>query len=137
MLEGLHRNPMSIAIPQRVHCPGRVATLVHREDWDKISGSDVLPDEDVAWGVAYTIHPVYVVEVRDYLDYREKDGYMLETLDIYNVDANGDDRVVIYNVGLRTQSCFLRSIADLASSRLIAMLAATTIHPSADRTSRM
>ncbi|KAH6903408.1 ChaC-like protein [Coprinopsis sp. MPI-PUGE-AT-0042] len=95
--------------------PGRVVTLVHKEDWDKFSGSDTFPDEDVVWGVAYTIDPVYVAEVRDYLDYREKDGYTLETLDIYNVDANGDDQVVIHNaycyVGRNDNPSFIGSEA--------------------------
>ncbi|KAG2024092.1 hypothetical protein CC2G_001681 [Coprinopsis cinerea AmutBmut pab1-1] len=77
--------------------PGRVVTLVHKEDWDKFSGSDAFPDEDVVWGIAYTIDPAYVAEVRDYLDYREKDGYTLETLDIYNVDSQGNESVIIHN----------------------------------------
>ncbi|TFK23729.1 ChaC-like protein [Coprinopsis marcescibilis] len=77
--------------------PGRVVTLVHKRDWDKISQSDAFPDEDTVWGVAYTIDPAYVAEVRDYLDYREKDGYTLETLDVYGVDANGKDTIIIHD----------------------------------------
>ncbi|KAG5640681.1 hypothetical protein DXG03_007545, partial [Asterophora parasitica] len=73
--------------------PGRVVTLVHKEDWDKFAGSDAFPDDDVVWGIAYTIDPAYEAEVRDYLDYREKDGYTLETLDIYG--TNGDKEEVI------------------------------------------
>ncbi|KAF8629008.1 hypothetical protein AX17_005864 [Amanita inopinata Kibby_2008] len=52
--------------------PGRVVTLVHKEDWDSFSDSDSFPDDDIVWGIAYTIDPAYVSEVRDYLDYREK-----------------------------------------------------------------
>ncbi|KAF8060745.1 ChaC-like protein [Lyophyllum atratum] len=73
--------------------PGRVVTLVHKEDWDKFSASDPFPDDDVVWGIAYTIDPAYESEVRDYLDYREKDGYNMETLDIYGMD--GDEETVI------------------------------------------
>jgi len=77
--------------------PGRVVTLVHKEDWDKFSGSDAFPDDDIVWGIAYTIDPVYEAEVRDYLDYREKDGYTLETLDIHGINDEGVECVIIRN----------------------------------------
>ncbi|KDR70048.1 hypothetical protein GALMADRAFT_255421 [Galerina marginata CBS 339.88] len=77
--------------------PGRVVTLVHKEDWDKFSGSDAFPDDDTVWGIGYTIDPVYEAEVRDYLDYREKDGYTMETLDVYSVDDDGREKVIIHN----------------------------------------
>lgn len=76
--------------------PGRVVTLIHKEDWDAFSGSDPFPDDDVVWGIAYTIDPQYESEVRDYLDYREKDGYTLEQLDVYGVE-HGHEKVVIQN----------------------------------------
>ncbi|KAH8101460.1 ChaC-like protein [Cristinia sonorae] len=76
--------------------PGRVVTLVHKEDWDAFSGSDLFPDEDVVWGVAYTIDPLYESEVREYLDYREKDGYTLEELDVYGV-VEGKEVVLRHN----------------------------------------
>lgn len=61
-----------------------MVTLVHKEDWDKFSQSvskiirprrtlsecilqDAFPDDDTVWGVAYTIDPAYVAEVREYL----------------------------------------------------------------------
>ncbi|KAF8055622.1 ChaC-like protein [Lyophyllum atratum] len=75
--------------------PGRVVTLVHKEDWDKFSASDPFPDDDVVWGIAYTIDPAYESEVRDYLDYREKDGYTMETLDIYGMDGK-EETVIIH-----------------------------------------
>ncbi|KAF5347561.1 hypothetical protein D9756_010636 [Leucocoprinus leucothites] len=58
--------------------PGRVVTLVHKEDWDRFSGSDAFPDEDVVW------------------DYREKDGYTMETLDIHSV-IDGKEQTIIHN----------------------------------------
>ncbi|KAF8883822.1 ChaC-like protein [Infundibulicybe gibba] len=77
--------------------PGRVVTLVHKEEWDKFSGSDPFPDDDIVWGIAYTIDPVFEAEVREYLDYREKDGYTMETLDIYGIDqTTGTERVLIH-----------------------------------------
>ncbi|KJA20885.1 hypothetical protein HYPSUDRAFT_203470 [Hypholoma sublateritium FD-334 SS-4] len=77
--------------------PGRVVTLVHKEEWDKFSGSDAFPNDDIVWGIAYTIDPVYEAEVRDYLDYREKDGYTMETLDIYGLDTAGAETTLIRN----------------------------------------
>jgi len=68
--------------------------LIHKKDWDKFSGADAFPDEDVVWGIAYTIDPAFEVEVRAYLDYREKDGYTLETLDIYGI-VDGHEKVNI------------------------------------------
>ncbi|KAI5992246.1 ChaC-like protein [Pisolithus albus] len=76
--------------------PGRVVTLIHKEDWDHFSASDAFPDEDVVLGIAYTINPLYESEVRDYLDYREKDGYTLETLDVYTIE-DGIDKVIVHN----------------------------------------
>ncbi|KZT65983.1 ChaC-like protein [Daedalea quercina L-15889] len=92
--------------------PGRVVTLVHKEDWDAFSGSDPFPDDDVVWGVAYTIDPEYESEVRDYLDYREKDGYSLEQLDIWGI-VDGREQVVFHNafcyVGHNTNASFIGS----------------------------
>uniref|UniRef100_A0A0W0EZN8 glutathione-specific gamma-glutamylcyclotransferase n=1 Tax=Moniliophthora roreri TaxID=221103 RepID=A0A0W0EZN8_MONRR len=87
----LHKSPMTI------ENPGRVVTLIHKEDWDAFSDSDPFPDEDVVW--AYTIDPVYEAEVRDYLDYREKDGYTMETLDVYGVnEQTGQETVLLHGV---------------------------------------
>ncbi|KAI9453656.1 ChaC-like protein [Lactarius psammicola] len=65
--------------------PGRVVTLVHQEDWAAFSSADSFPHEDVVWGVAFTIDPVHATEVRAYLDYREKDGYTLERVDVHGL----------------------------------------------------
>ncbi|KAL1692213.1 ChaC-like protein [Schizophyllum commune] len=89
--------------------PGRVVTLIHKEEWDSFSGKDAFPDEDVVWGIAYTIDPAYESEVRDYLDYREKDGYTLETIDIYGI-VDGKEEVIIPNVisrPLRWHECYV------------------------------
>ncbi|KAH9065015.1 ChaC-like protein [Lactarius vividus] len=63
--------------------PGRVVTLVHQEHWAAFSSADSFPHEDVVWGVAFTIDPAHAAEVRAYLDYREKDGYTLERVDVH------------------------------------------------------
>ncbi len=72
----------------------------------------------VCTGIAYTIDPLYESEVRDYLgtlsidsfhpsdprintfiisDYREKDGYTLEEIDIYGVQ-DGKEVIVHHKV---------------------------------------
>ena len=76
-------------------------TLVRAEDWHSLPHADDLKDGDLVWGVAYRIDPVYVPEVRAYLDHREKDGYSCQTVDVMNVH-DGVERVVVKAV-----SCLL------------------------------
>jgi len=92
--------------------PGRVVTLIHKEDWDVFSGLDPFPGEDVVWGIAYTIDPQYESEVRDYLDYREKDGYTIEEIDVWGIE-DGREVVVASKcftyVGLPSNPSFIGS----------------------------
>ncbi|KAL5495798.1 hypothetical protein ACEPAI_1262 [Sanghuangporus weigelae] len=81
--------------------PGRVVTLVHKEDWDRFSSKDPFPEEDIVWGIAYTIDPQHDEVVREYLDYREKDGYTVESVDVYDVE-DGQEKVVIHGVIVRS-----------------------------------
>ncbi|KIJ58935.1 hypothetical protein HYDPIDRAFT_101741 [Hydnomerulius pinastri MD-312] len=107
--------------------PGRVVTLIHKEDWDRFSASDAFPDEDTYMlmpdhpaGVAYTIDPLYEAEVRDYLDYREKDGYTMETLDIYTIE-NGTEKIIIHDcyVGRPDNPSFIGSeLLDVLAERI-------------------
>jgi len=76
--------------------PGRAVTLIHKEDWDHYSASDPYPNDDTVWGIAYTIDPVHEKEARVYLDHRERNGYTLETMDVYDI-VDGEVRVVIHN----------------------------------------
>ncbi|KAF8959828.1 ChaC-like protein [Flammula alnicola] len=82
--------------------PGRVVTLVHKEEWDKFSQSDAFPHDDTVWGVAYTIDPVHETEVR--WIYNGK-------LDIYGVGTDGDEIVIISNsyVGRNDNPSFIGS----------------------------
>jgi len=75
--------------------PGRVVTLVHQEDWAAFSSADSFPHEDVVWGVAFTIDPSHAAEVREYLDYREKDGYTLERVDVHGPDGEEGHSVLV------------------------------------------
>ncbi|KAJ7735550.1 ChaC-like protein [Mycena maculata] len=92
--------------------PGRVVTLVHKEDWDLFSSADAFPDDDIVWGIAYTIDPDFEADVRAYLDYREKDGYTMEIMPIYGV-VDGAETVIIPNaycyVGRKDNPSFIGS----------------------------
>lgn len=73
--------------------PGRVVTLVHRNDWAEFRDSDPFPEDEVVWGVAYIIDHEFVSEVQAYLDYREKDGYTVERTDVYGL-VDGKEQIV-------------------------------------------
>ncbi|CAD6913226.1 unnamed protein product [Tilletia controversa] len=85
--------------PQR---PGRVVTLVTASDWRKYSSAvsssegngaqeeeEVPPEGDIVWGVSYTIDPAHAVEVREYLNHREKNGYSAQQVDVFALGADG------------------------------------------------
>ncbi|KAL0950525.1 hypothetical protein HGRIS_007333 [Hohenbuehelia grisea] len=105
--------------------PGRVVTLVHKEDWDLFSGSDAFPDDDIVWGITYTIDPAHAAEVREYLDYREKashivDGYTMEVIDVWGV-VDGKEKVIVPGcyVGRNDNPSFLGSEPlDLLARRI-------------------
>ncbi|KAH9075534.1 hypothetical protein EDB83DRAFT_1788399 [Lactarius deliciosus] len=70
--------------------PGRIVTLMHQEDWAAFSCVDSFPHEDVVWGAAFAIGPVHAAEVRASLDYRGKDKYTLERVDVHGT-GNGKE----------------------------------------------
>lgn len=41
-------------------------------------------ENDRVWGVCYEIDPAHAVEVRAYLDHREKDGYSVSSTDVWH-----------------------------------------------------
>ena len=57
--------------------PGRVATLITREHWERLTDSHPAKSPRT-WGAAYHIPPAHVKEVREYLDIREINGYSME-----------------------------------------------------------
>ncbi|KAF8310907.1 ChaC-like protein [Cantharellus anzutake] len=72
-------------------------TLIHIDEWNKFSSTDIFPHEDVVWGIAYTIAPVYAAETKTYLDYREKNGYSEATVDVWGL-RDGEEVVIRPNV---------------------------------------
>ncbi|EPQ30548.1 uncharacterized protein PFL1_02073 [Pseudozyma flocculosa PF-1] len=73
--------------------PGRVATLVSAEDWHRFKDADDAPEGDIVWGVSYTIAPEHAATVRAYLDYREKNGYTAQSVDIWGVRKRGQGAI--------------------------------------------
>lgn len=63
--------------------PGRVVTLIAAADWHTFKDADQSPEGDIVWGVMYTIDPKHAADVREDLDYREKNGYSPQKVDVY------------------------------------------------------
>lgn len=64
-----------------IAAPGRVVTLLTREEWQRLESSEV---DDYCWGVAYRIDPTYAEEVKANLDYREKNGYSIHKVEVHS-----------------------------------------------------
>ncbi|KAJ1581085.1 hypothetical protein NDA11_002098 [Ustilago hordei] len=69
--------------------PGRVVTLVKASDWHPLCKAAKVnepksPEGDIVWGVSFTINPEHSQVVRQYLDYREKNGYSAINVPLYS-----------------------------------------------------
>ncbi|KAJ2711787.1 hypothetical protein H4R19_003078 [Coemansia spiralis] len=62
--------------------PGRVCTLVPHSEWDSMFPGEPAAGE-VCWGVAYKIQRGKEQAVKLHLDYREKDGYSEDYVDVF------------------------------------------------------
>jgi cation transport protein ChaC len=60
--------------------PGRVVTLIERQFWSTLDDPHPSPHNDITWGVAYRIRADKVEYVKQYLDYREKNGYSVSNV---------------------------------------------------------
>lgn len=74
-------------------CPGVVVTLVTAHDWALHSEGDDEFEEMPIWGRIYEIPEEGARAVWDYLDHREKDGYTLEKVDVF--DRVGTEELLI------------------------------------------
>ncbi|CAO1617464.1 unnamed protein product [Sympodiomycopsis kandeliae] len=91
--------------------PGRVVTLISASDWYSFKDADESPEGDIVWGVTYTIDPTHAKEVREYLDYREKNGYTPQSVDVYGKDETRGEYLINKNtlvyVGLPDNPAFI------------------------------
>ncbi|KAI9228120.1 MAG: ChaC-like protein [Piptocephalis tieghemiana] len=62
-------------------CPGRVVTLIPREQWMEIPEEG--DERDETWGMAYKIADSEVDNVMTHLNYREKNGYTTHYVDVF------------------------------------------------------
>ncbi|OZJ06163.1 hypothetical protein BZG36_00994, partial [Bifiguratus adelaidae] len=63
--------------------PGRVVTLIPEDEWKKMDDHHAHNPDGVTWGVAYKIPASDVATTRAYLDHREKNGYTVHAVDVY------------------------------------------------------
>lgn len=56
--------------------PGRVVTLITKEHWKTLDDPHPYGHNDVVYGVAYKVDPLHAEEVKKYMDWREKNGYV-------------------------------------------------------------
>ncbi|KAJ1956503.1 hypothetical protein EC988_001314 [Linderina pennispora] len=67
--------------------PGRVCTLIPVAEWNRMFRQSVDPHSSVCWGVAYKVQSGKEAEVKKHLDYREKDGYTIDFVDVFEEEG--------------------------------------------------
>ncbi|KIO01213.1 hypothetical protein M404DRAFT_150795, partial [Pisolithus tinctorius Marx 270] len=83
--------------------PGRVVTLIHKDDWDHLSRRRCRLGRLHLFRITYIINPPNESEVRDYLGkfllrtFHLWDGYTPEPLDVYTT-KDGIERVTVRNL---------------------------------------
>lgn len=99
--------------------PGRVVTLVKASDWHPLRRAAKVdepksPEGDIVWGVSFTIDPEHAQVVKQYLDYREKNGYSAMYVPLYTKSKEQDgaqEETVLKNalvyVGLPSNPAFV------------------------------
>lgn len=86
--------------------PGRVVTLVTAKDWRERGGEEP-PEGDIVWGISYTIDPDHAQDVKNYLDWREKNGYTKQRATVWKSETEKVlDDVLVY-VGLPDNPAFI------------------------------
>ncbi|KAJ2718582.1 hypothetical protein GGI07_005688 [Coemansia sp. Benny D115] len=65
--------------------PGRVCTLIPASQWSHMfpSSSSTKPEDMRCWGMAYKVKSGMEALVKEHLDYREKDGYSIDFVEVY------------------------------------------------------
>lgn len=66
--------------------PGRVCTLVPYQEWNRMSPHQPIEKDHRCWGMAYKVQKGKEQEVKRLLDIREKDGYSIEFVDVFQTN---------------------------------------------------
>lgn len=112
--------------------PGRVVTLIPRDQWSNLDDDHDSPEDEVTWGtvpaqhsrlrsgVVYRIEKSHAEEVKAYLDHREINGYSIHYVPVYAHMEEGKpvvQRAVVY-IGTHDNPAFvgpMESIDALAA----------------------
>ncbi|EEB05879.1 ChaC-like protein [Schizosaccharomyces japonicus yFS275] len=102
--------------------PGRVLTLIPKDEWKQFSDWAHTPDEETCWGMAYRIPAVHAKYVREYLDEREINGYTPHFMPVYthitNEKPTVDQCLVYVGTSRSPQFCPSESVDKLISVML-------------------
>ncbi|KAJ2797484.1 Cation transport regulator-like protein 2 [Coemansia guatemalensis] len=63
--------------------PGRVCTLIPHGEWDTMFPNEPSNPDAVCWGIAYKVKSGEEKRVKQHLDWREKDGYTEDFVDVF------------------------------------------------------
>ncbi|CAG8754580.1 9179_t:CDS:2, partial [Dentiscutata erythropus] len=106
--------------------PGRVVTLIPFEEWKLME--DYHDHKDgITWGVAYKINENDVEAIKAYLDYREKCGYTIHYVDVYQL---GNDEPIVKNAVVYIATTKNESYVGPASLDAIARQIFLSVGPS-------
>ncbi|KAJ2775028.1 hypothetical protein IWQ56_000292 [Coemansia nantahalensis] len=105
--------------------PGRVCTLIPHREWNAMFPADrANPRRDVCWGVAYKVAAGKEQTVKRHLDYREKDGYTEDFVDVYTQPGKPPVlRHVLVYVGVSSNPSFAGPSSLEDTARIIARAA--------------
>ncbi|KAI9468636.1 hypothetical protein LPJ78_005279 [Coemansia sp. RSA 989] len=102
--------------------PGRVCTLIPHIEWNSMFPDDPADSQSVCWGMAYKVKSGMEQEVKRHLDYREKDGYTVDFVDVFQ-EPDGlpvVSQVLVY-VGVSSNPSFAGPSSLEDTARVIAM----------------
>ncbi|MCJ1396953.1 hypothetical protein MMC11_000145 [Xylographa trunciseda] len=86
--------------------PGRVVTLIDKSFWETLVDSHA-SNTDRVWGAAYRIEASKVVEVQEYLDIREINGYSIQYTPFWPSDRDLPSIKCLVYIGLPDNPQFM------------------------------